>query len=84
MNTDDALLDEFVDFLLRAKTKPEMASRLHAILTPAELRELPKRLKITRLLQEGLTQREVAKRLGVGIATVTRGAKALQEFPEKR
>lgn len=49
-----------------------------AILTDKEQLELEKRLQIFALLQQGLPQREISERLEVGIATVSRGAKAYQ------
>ncbi|MGB2181656.1 MAG: Trp family transcriptional regulator, partial [Pseudomonadales bacterium] len=59
---------------------------LEALLTPYEQEEVIHRLQIFTLLTKGLSQREIAKQLGVGIATVTRGSKALQAgkfHPEK-
>lgn len=53
-------------------------SFLHSILTPAEFEEIPKRLQIVKLLMKGVPQREVAQKLGVGIATVTRGSRELK------
>lgn len=83
MNTDDQRhFDEFVDFLLQAKDRRAMAKRLRALLTSAELHEIPNRLKITRLLKQGLPQRDIARQLGVGIATVTRGSKAMSEIEQ--
>lgn len=81
MNTKSfSHFDELVDFLLQAEDRSAMASRLHALLTPAELHEIPNRLKITRLLKQGVPQRDIAKQLRVGIATVTRGSKAMSEI----
>ena len=37
------------------------------------------RLQIFNLLEEGVPQRQIADRLGVGIATVTRGSNALKK-----
>lgn len=54
-----------------------MTEFLQALLTPKELSEIPHRIQIIKLLKAGLPQREVAERLGVGIATVTRGAKEI-------
>jgi TrpR family transcriptional regulator, trp operon repressor len=78
MNTNQENLTELIDLLLKATTHDDMALALQEILTPAELRDIPKRLQIMKLLEQGLPQREIAKRLGVGIATVTRGSKELQ------
>ena len=41
-----------------------------------EQKEIANRIQIFSLFQQGLPQREIAERLGVGIATVSRGAKA--------
>lgn len=81
MNTEEQTrFDELVDCLLQAKDKPSLDRLLRALLTPAELREIPNRLKITQLLRQGMAQRDIAKQLGVGIATVTRGSKALPDI----
>lgn len=81
MNTNDQHhFDEFVDLLLRAKDRRAMAGLLRALLTPAELHDIPNRLQITRMLKQGTPQRDIAKQLGVGIATVTRGSKAMNEI----
>lgn len=56
---------------------------LQALLTPKELAEVEKRLQIFHQLEQQVPQREIATSLGVGIATVTRGARALHagDFP---
>ena len=79
---DQEHFSELVDFLLRARDHRAMSNLLRALLTPAELHDIPNRLKITQLLTQGMTQREIAKRLGVGIATVTRGSKALNDIEQ--
>lgn len=81
MNTQELhRFNEFVEFLHGTENAAELAALLRALLTPAELREIPNRLKITQMLNQGIPQRDIAKHLHVGIATVTRGSKALQEF----
>ena len=71
-------MKDLVDLLLKQKSREEMQDFLKAILTPKEQDELSKRIKIVKLLKTGVPQREIAYRLGVGIATVTRGAKELE------
>ncbi|BCE02497.1 trp operon repressor [Marinicellulosiphila megalodicopiae] len=71
-------LTEFTKLLLEAKDAQAMESVLSALLTPSELRDIPNRLQIMRMLKQGVSQREISKKLGVGIATVTRGSKQLQ------
>ena len=50
---------------------------LEDVLTPKEYQELAKRLQIVKLLRQGKTQRYIENKLHVGIATVTRGSRAL-------
>ncbi len=74
----DVHLKKFVDLLVKIDDTKEMKKFLKVILTPAELESIPKRLEIFKLLREGMSQHKIAKKLGVGIATVTRGSKELQ------
>ena len=79
-------LTEVANYLLAQERLPAMTEALEALLTPYEQQEVIHRLQIFILLTKGLSQREIAKQLGVGIATVTRGSKALQAgkfHPEK-
>ena len=67
------------DYLLKLLVETEDTERLSAIfsalMTEKEQTELANRLTIFALLQQGMTQREISAKLGVGIATVSRGAK---------
>ncbi len=56
----------------------QMLLFLKDLLTPAELEEIKRRLKIIRLLKQGLPQRTVAKKLKIAIATITRGSLMLK------
>ena len=78
MSNSDPDLSPVADYLLAQSGKAEMLNALDALLTPYEQQELVNRLEIFELLSSGMSQREVAKKVGVGIATVTRGSKALQ------
>jgi len=71
-------LNQFVEKLLSLKTPREMKEFLRAVLTPEEFKAIPLRLEIVKLLKKGIPQRKIVKRLGVGVATVTRGSKELQ------
>lgn len=75
----DRRLNELIGLLLTIKTKAEMEDFLLGILTPKELREIPMRLQIVKLLRRGIPQQEIAAELGVGVATVTRGSRELQK-----
>jgi TrpR family trp operon transcriptional repressor len=69
---------ELVEELLRIDSPEFMADFLHGILTPSEIDEIPRRLQIIKLLKAGVAQKEISERLGVGIATVTRGSKEVK------
>ena len=77
MNTPD-YFDDLLDHLHGIESRDDFAKALQGLLTPTELAEVCKRLQIFRMLEAGVPQREIAKQLGVGIATVTRGSRALQ------
>ncbi len=51
---------------------------LQDLLTPSEIQEIVLRWQIVQELYKGTSQREIAEKFGVGIATVTRGSRALQ------
>lgn len=78
MNTPKQTQDELLDYLLAANDRESLAARLEQLLTPTEFEEIVKRLQIFNLLKAGVPQRKIAEQLGVGIATVSRGARALK------
>lgn len=53
---------------------------LSALLTDAEIDDIGLRLEILRRLHHGDTQRRIAVDLGVGVATVTRGSRQMQQL----
>lgn len=69
---------ELIDHLLAIETPQGMDAALATLLTPAEYQEISKRLQIFKLLKAGVPHRKIAEQLGVGIATVSRGSRALQ------
>ena len=70
--------DYFVKTLLSIENKKEMQNFLFGLLSKKELEDLPKRLQIVKMLKLGISQREISKKLEVGIATVTRGSKEIK------
>src|SRR3989344_7531995 len=68
-----------IEQVLAKITNPKLMELfLEDILTPAELVEIKRRMQIIKLLKQGLTQRTVAKKLKIAIATITRGARMLK------
>ncbi|MGJ8645533.1 MAG: Trp family transcriptional regulator [Marinomonas colpomeniae] len=75
-------MQNLIQFITAATDDAVLEKRLKALLTPNELNELQHRLQIFSLLEQGIPQRDIAKQLGVGIATVTRGSRAFKELKE--
>ncbi len=60
---DRALFDEFIIDLF----------------TPTEYKEVHTRLQIIELLEKGMKHRDIAVKLGIGVATVNRGSLELKD-----
>ncbi len=71
-------LEELAEILLKVRNKAQMYNLLLGLFTKKELKELPNRIKIVKLLKKGIPHQEISERLKVGIATVTRGSKEIQ------
>lgn len=69
---------ELVSAFLKQKSRLEMLEFLKGILTPKEFEELKTRLQIVKLIKTGLPHQEIARRLKVGVATVTRGSREIR------
>ncbi|MFA6023690.1 MAG: Trp family transcriptional regulator [Candidatus Gracilibacteria bacterium] len=61
-----------------AESKKTMMKLLSDLLTPAEIHDIHERILIMQELYKGKPQREIAKKLGVSIAKVSRGSQVLQ------
>lgn len=71
-------ISHLVNHLLAQKTAEEMEVALRHLLTASELLDVANRLQIFEMLEQGVPQRQIAEKLGVGIATVTRGSNAMK------
>lgn len=71
--------NDLVQTLLNIDDKKMMFDFMHALLTEKERNDIPTRLQIIKLLKKDIPQRDIAKKLGVGIATITRGSKELKQ-----
>ena len=59
---------------------PELQERFfREILTPKEIRDLSSRWELVKLLEEGVSQREIARRLHLSLCKITRGARELKK-----
>ncbi len=52
---------------------------LRSLLTPSEVAEIANRWALVRLLDEGMSQRNIAKELGLSLCNITRGSKELKK-----
>lgn len=71
-------LPAFNRYLLSLKNEKEVEEFLTAIFTPQEIIQIPKRLEIIHLLKKKTPQHLIAKKLKIGVATVTRGSRELK------
>lgn len=78
-NSSNRAYDYLLDLLIETNDKQQLSEIFDALMTEKEQQELGNRLNIFALLQQGITQREISSQLGVGIATVSRGAKVFQQ-----
>jgi len=82
MNAKIKYLEPLVNHLLAQNSSEAMEKTLRDLLTVGELADVANRLQIIEMLQKGVPQRQIADKLGVGIATVTRGSHHLKRSSE--
>jgi len=70
---------ELMNLLVNIKSVKLMREFVEDILTPAEFEEVLTRWQIIKQLSKGVPQREIAKKLGVSIAKITRGSRELRD-----
>lgn len=69
--------DDIVELIHATEDKKLLENLLHGLTTEKEQAEIAQRLDIVKALLNGTPQQQIAKDLGVGVATVTRGSHAL-------
>ena len=68
---------ELIQAVLGTNNEQDLKMFFRGLFTPKELEEISVRLQIVKLLKQGVPQRSIAKKLKVGIATVTRGSREI-------
>ena len=71
-------IEEISNLVKNFYTEAEIIAFFKELLTESEIETLSKRWCILKMLANGVTQREIAKELGVSLCKVTRGAKILK------
>jgi TrpR family trp operon transcriptional repressor len=56
-----------------------MLELLTELLTPSEIHRIEQRWELVRLLDEGVSQREISRRLGISLCNITRGSRELKK-----
>lgn len=74
----DVFRTELIKVLVQIRNPKTMDAFLRDLLTPQEYQEVILRWQIVKQLEAGVSQRDIVKNLGVAVATVTRGARVLQ------
>jgi len=72
-------IKDLIAVMLQVQNQEDMLDLLKGLLTVGELEEIARRLQIVKLLKAGMSQRDIAEKLKVGITTVTRGSKELKQ-----
>lgn len=72
-------MKNFIKILQQLKTKSEFDAFISGIMTSNELDQIETRIQIIKLLKQGFSQHQVAAKLGIGVATVSRGAAELKK-----
>ncbi|OGK39692.1 hypothetical protein A3F34_02980 [Candidatus Roizmanbacteria bacterium RIFCSPHIGHO2_12_FULL_44_10] len=63
--------------LRQMNSSEKLKNFLQGVLTEKELKEIPRRLEIIKMIKKGVPHQTIAERLDVGVATVTRGSREL-------
>ncbi len=72
-------LYDLIETILKLEDGRQALDFLKGILTPKELSEVVMRLQVVSRLKKGDSQRKIAQELGIGIATVSRGSREIQQ-----
>lgn len=76
---NDKYFEELIEELLKIKGKKVMKNFLLGLFTEQEQEEIPTRVQIVKMLKKGIPQQEIAEKLKIGVATVTRGSKSIKQ-----
>lgn len=75
----EVAFDELVCALTRCDDQELVSEFLHCLLTPAELQAVSTRWALVREIDAGITQREIAKKMGLSLCKITRGSRELKK-----
>ena len=76
---DKNAFHELSQVLSDATNEDEIKAFLECLLTPSELYEITTRWALVRLIDQGMSQRKIAEKLGLSLCKITRGSKELKK-----
>lgn len=71
------LTDKLMDTICKLKTKEECYNFFEDVCTIKEILDMSKRLEAAKLLNKGLSYKEIIEKIGLSTATLSRVSKAL-------
>ena len=71
--------DRLAEAIASLRQPAKIASFLRELLTPGEFHDLGLRWELVELLAAGMSQRQIAAKLGISLCKITRGAKILKK-----
>ncbi len=72
-------MEELAKLLAGIDDEQLMSEFLNELFTPTEIHRIEQRWELVKLLEEGVSQREIARRLGISLCNITRGSKELKK-----
>jgi len=70
--------EDIVDIIVKINDRKLAEDFLSDILSPAEREDIEQRWKLVQMLNKGIPQRKIAKKLGVSLCKITRGSRELK------
>jgi TrpR family trp operon transcriptional repressor len=70
---------EIAKFLAEMEEPQKIEAFLESILTPAELKDLKLRWELVKMLDRGMSQRQIASELHISLCKITRGSRELKK-----
>ena len=71
--------DRLAEAIVSLRQPAKVSSFLKELLTPGEFHDLALRWELVELLAAGMSQRQIAAKLGISLCKITRGAKILKK-----
>lgn len=76
-----ASVEKLSQIISRVGSNEELTILLEGLLTPHELEEAMTRWQLMVMLESGMTQRDIAKDLGISLGKIARGSRLLKYGP---